>query len=227
MAGDIKSSVDRSVQCWSDPKFVIALIAPFGALVWLGASIVLAVTPYFIYFTAKGAGASEAKKAVITAMVMVFFLAGLYYCVSAFLLFFIELRKKFIVRKLVFHDGEFTLRGYYFKQASFKETELAKVEPLVLSERWFSKDMGGTFLSRSTPPNVRSGQNINWKVTLHDGRVFYLPGEIGRSGVWAPGDGEKLKDFLEERMSSTATSTPAPEQTPSRRATPTATAAGG
>lgn len=187
-------------QRWSDPKFVIALIVPIGVLGWLGATIVLAVAPYFIYFTAKGAGASEAKKALVTAMAMIFFLGGLYYCVSFFLLFFVELRKKFIVRKLVYRDGEFLLQGYYFKQASFKETELAKVEPHVLSERWFSKDMGGTFLSRSTPPNVRSGQNINWKVTLHDGRVFYLPGEMGRSGVWAPGDGEKLKVFLEERM---------------------------
>jgi len=195
--GDTKNSADRAEQSWSDPKFVIALIAPFGASVWLGATIYL---PIFAFWYVLNNRASESNKIATAIICILAFLAGLYYCVGAFLLFFVELRKKFIVRKMVYRDGEFLLQGYYFKQTSFKETELAKVEPHVLSERWFSKDMGGTFLSRSTPPNVRSGQNINWKVTLHDGRVFYLPGEMGRSGVWDPKDGEKLKTFLEERI---------------------------
>lgn len=91
------------------------------------------------------------------------------------------------------------MRGYYFKRANFNETELAEVEPHAISERWFSKEMG-TLMTRSTRFTIPSGQNVNWKVSLRDGRVFYIPGTIGRSGVWEKDDAVKLRFFLEERM---------------------------
>ena len=109
------------------------------------------------------------------------------------------MKERFIARTLVYRGGVFTLKGYFFKDASFNEDELEKLEPIVISERWFQKRLG-TLLSRSNPSNVRSGKNVNLKLTLRDGRAFYIPGEMGRTGVWGDDDGKNLRAFLEARV---------------------------
>lgn len=114
-------------------------------------------------------------------------------CVGFYQLFFIELREKFIARKVVYKDGVFTLRGWYFKKDSFKETEVVSVEQFKADLRFFGKNIL-TMLTR----NPKSRCNFNLKVTLKDGRVFYMPGELGRPEVMDRGD--ELKIFLEERM---------------------------
>lgn len=190
---------EMTEQRWSDPHVGVALIAPIGVVFTICATVMFALTPYFIYFTEKGGGAGTSKKAFVTGLVLFLFLAGIYACVGFYQALVIELREKFIARKIAYKDGAFTLRGYYFKHANFNENELAKVEPHVISERWFSKEMG-TLMTRSTRFTIPCGQNVNYKVSLRDGRVFYIPGTMGRSGAWEKDDAVKLRVFLEERM---------------------------
>ena len=68
---------------------------------------------------------------------IIILLVGLYFLGGVYQLLFIELRRKFIVHHLKFEAGVFSLRGYYFKHASFKETEVEKVEPYVLNDKSF------------------------------------------------------------------------------------------
>jgi hypothetical protein len=183
-------------QRWSDPHLWVALIAPIGVAITICATILFASFPIYYDLTNQD---SVAGKITTTAIFVVLFLAGIYACVGFYQTFIIELREKFIARKIAYKDGAFTLRGYYFKRANFNETELLKVEPHVISERWFSHEMG-TLMTRSTRFTIPSGQNVNWKVSLRDGRVFYIPGTMGQFGVWGKDDAVKLKTFLEARM---------------------------
>lgn len=93
-------------------------------------------------------------------------------------------------------DGVFRLKGYYFKKAEFRSEDVARLEPVVVSERWFQRRLG-TLLSRSTRFTIPSGKNVNWKVVLRDGREYFLPGEMGRPGLWKAGGLGELKSLLE------------------------------
>lgn len=187
---------EMTEQRWSDPHVGVALIAPIGVVFTICATVMFAIFPIYYDLTNPD---TVTGKIITTIVGEILFLAGIYACIGFYQAFVIELREKFIVRKIVYQDSEFTLRGYYRKHASFNEAELAKVEPHVVNERWFSKEMG-TLMTRSTRFSIPSGQNVNYKVSLRDGRVFYIPGTMGRSGVWEKDDAVKLRVFLEERM---------------------------
>ncbi|BBJ22518.1 hypothetical protein W01_04450 [Candidatus Nitrotoga sp. AM1P] len=95
----------------------------------------------------------------------------------------------------------FLLKGYYFKKATFHASEVKNVEPIIVSECIFQKRLG-TLLSRSTRFTIPYGKNVNLKITLHDSRVFYLPGEMGRPGLWKTEDVKELRDFMEACVAS-------------------------
>lgn len=130
-------------------------------------------------------------------------LSSLYYTTALFQILFFELRERFIAHKVVYQDGFFHLKGYYFKKAAFKADEVVSLEPIVVSERWFQRRLG-TLLSRSTRFTIPSGKNVNLKVLLRDGREYFLPGEMGRPGLWNTGDLDELKSLLESGMKRTA-----------------------
>lgn len=171
-------------QSWSDPRYLFSPVIPCVFILFGGALIVL---PF--YFT-KNFGLAEI---VITVAAVS---GGLYFTYCAFQLLFIELNKKFIAHHIKYEAGIFNLRGYYFKKTNFKKTELEKVEPYVISERFFSKNMG-TLLSRNNRFTILSGKNVNLKITLKNGREFYFPGEMGRPGQWKPEDVKELRSFME------------------------------
>ena len=122
MIGDIQSDGEAAKQYWSDFR-VVYFIVPVSALVFVGLAIWFATLPYLFYFTEKEAGGDASKKAFISGLSIFFFLCCFYMCVGFYQLFFIELREKFIARKVVYKDGVFTLRGWYFKRDSFKEAD--------------------------------------------------------------------------------------------------------
>lgn len=146
------------------------------------------------------------------------FLAGSYYTLGAYQIFFLELRERFIARKVVYENDAFLLKGYYFKEVRFRADEVVAVEPVVVSEHWFQKRLG-TLLSRSTRFTIPHGKNVNLKIALRDGRTFYFPGEMGRPGQWKDEDVKELRDFLEgivarNREVTTSSPSPTPKVTP-------------
>ncbi|MDP2834019.1 MAG: hypothetical protein Q8Q28_12165 [Pseudomonadota bacterium] len=173
---------------------MLTLLAPFGALVWAGGTVLLAVLPFYVI--ERETGISVFEKVLHAGFFLAVFLGGLYYTIGGFQIFFFELRERFIAHKATYRDGVFLLKGYYFKQASFHANEVVSVEPLLVSERWFQKRLG-TLLSRSTRFTIPHGKNVNLKISLRDGRTFYLPGEMGRPGQWKDEDVKELRDFME------------------------------
>lgn len=181
-------------QSWSDPRyFLTTFIAPFGFLVWVGGAILFPIFPIF-YVLTNHASVSN-KIGTVLAFIFVFF-GSLYYSIAGFQIFFLELRERFIAYEVIYRDGEFLLKGYLFKKATFHANEVVKVEPIVVSERWFQKRIG-TLLSRSTRFTIPDGKNVNLKISLRDGRVFYLPGEMARPGQWTTEDAKELRSFME------------------------------
>lgn len=183
-------------QTWSDPRYLLALTFPLGGLIWAAETAFMLYLPYMAYFTDKGIGLGQLEKAGFLVISCAGFLAGSYYAIGIAQVFFLELRERFIARKVAYENGAFQLKGYYFKEAAFRADEVVTVEPVVVSERWFQKRLG-TLLSRSTRFTIPHGKNVNLKITLRDGRVFYFPGEMGRPGQWKDEDVKELRDFME------------------------------
>lgn len=189
------SDEEQSTRSWSDPRyFLTTFVMPFGALAFVGTTTSLAVFPFYVI-------ARETSNSVFTTVLhagifLALFLGSLYYTIGGFQIFFIELKERFIAHKVIYREGAFLLKGYYFKKAAFQANDVAKVEPVVVSERWFQKRLG-TLLSRSTRFTIPHGKNVNLQITLRDGRVFYFPGEMGRPGQWKDEDVKELRDFME------------------------------
>jgi hypothetical protein len=96
---------------------------------------------------------------------------GVYACVGLYQMFFIELRHKFIVSKVVPLGRHYYLTGYYFKKAEFDSDEVASV-----SEHHVKKSFGkniATLLAKAPQTKIP-----NYRVELKDGREFYLPAEM-------------------------------------------------
>ena len=191
------SDVMKEKSVWSDPRsFMTMYIMPLGGLVWAAETAFMVYIPYMVYFTEKGVGVDEIRRLGVVAVAILGFLAGGYYTLGAYQIFFLELRERFIARKVIVESGVFRLKGYYFKEATFNADEVASVEPITVSERWFQKRLG-TLLSRSTRFTIPHGKNVNLRITLRDGRVFYFPGEMGRPGQWKDEDVKELREFME------------------------------
>lgn len=47
---------------WSDPRYFLMLILPFGGLVWATETAFMLYLPYMAYFTEKGIGVEPYKK---------------------------------------------------------------------------------------------------------------------------------------------------------------------
>lgn len=170
---------------------------PLGGIAWAGSSVVIGVGAFYVIGKEISGGRYSTFEMVFHAGIfLALFLGSFYYTLGISQIFFLELRERFIARKVLYENGAFQLKGYYFKEATFQANEVDKVEPVVVSERWFQKRLG-TLLSRSTRFTIPHGKNVNLKITLRDGRVFYFPGEIGRPGQWKDEDVKELRDFME------------------------------
>lgn len=177
---------------WGDPRIGIAVLIPFGAMVFV---VFTVWQPIFIVHYLWKNSANVVNKLGAVVVIVPVFLTTLYASIGFYQLLFIELREKFIAWKVVYLDGEFSLRRYYFKRACFKEAELASIEQFQADPHAFSKHIA-TLLTR----NSKIHCNYNLKVTLKDGHIFYLPGELNRLQPGEVDKGDGLKAFLEARM---------------------------
>ncbi|MFZ5590187.1 MAG: hypothetical protein ACOY4M_11250 [Pseudomonadota bacterium] len=190
------SEAMQEIRIWSDPRsFMTMYVAPLGGVAWVGGSAVMVYALVTVIFIESWEG-YIAKMLAMTIIFALLLSGSLYYTLGAYQIFFLELRERFIARKVVYENGAFRLTGYYFKEAAFSADEVVSVEPVVVSERWFQKRLG-TLLSRSTRFTIPHGKNVNLKIALRDGRTFYFPGEMGRPGQWKDEDVKELRDFME------------------------------
>lgn len=167
-----KVGTEGGVHRWHDPRFWWdATIFPAGVLVSLVVTALLAYAPYIIFFTPKGEGVALHKKVEVTLFVLAAFLYCCYRLVGFSQIFFVELRRKFVVWGVTYQHGQFEVRGYYFKRGRFHDADVLKIEPYYTDRRWFSNNMG-TLLTR----NAQS--NLNYKLHLRDGCSFYFSSEI-------------------------------------------------
>lgn len=151
-----------------DKRNVIWLF-PISALCVLWATGVAGISIYWVAM--EDFGDNIAKQKTLLVLFSVLLTGLIYMCIGMYQMFFIELRRKFIARKLErWSDDVYRLRGYYFKQAEFPASAVTRVEEYHVNPRWFSKNIM-TILSR---------HHTNYKVSLHDGREFYLPGGFDR-----------------------------------------------
>lgn len=158
---------------WIDPRFFIWLI-PLGSLIWAGSLLVLAYTPFMVYFTAEGVGVGSGKKLAIT-LIMIFFFLGLGYMFSGIVrFFFIELREKFIAYKVLLENEVYIIKGYYFKKDKFNKNEILSVEDYPIIVRPGLRKLRNFTILSWSPQTVLP----NYKILLVDGRVFYLPGDM-------------------------------------------------
>jgi len=152
---------------WVDRRQIVIWIWPVSALVVAGGDLVLGWSLVAIW---KEDFANVSRKVAMLALNGSLFLAVTYGCVGFYQMFFIELRQKFIASKVIYRDGDgYQLWGYYFKRDMFKPSEVISV-----GEHRVKIGFGKNIATLLT------WQTHNYKVTLKDGREFYLPGEMER-----------------------------------------------
>jgi hypothetical protein len=180
-----------AVVTWTDPRLLFMWIMPLGTMVWAGLGVFVLYTVVFVYQP------QDWIDKIGIALVMLFAVSTSSWVVygNAQALFF-ELRERFIVWRLTWDGDVFQASGYYLKRASFRPGDVTGVEQVILSERWFQKRIG-SFLSRNTRFTQPHGKHINLRIILADGRVFYLPGELGCEGRWKDEDVVQLREWME------------------------------
>lgn len=158
---------DRYISnCYVDKRHSIWFL-PLSALAILWMTGVMGMSIYWISIEDFGDNTSKQKTLLVLASV--FLLFAIYACIGVYQ-FFAEMRRQFIARKVErWSDDIYRLRGYYFKKAAFNSSEVASVTEHIVKPR-FGKNIA-TALTWTRP---------NYKLTLHDGREFYLPGELDR-----------------------------------------------
>lgn len=185
------SQPPSAVQTWTDPRLLFMWIMPLGTLVWGGLGVFVFYTVVFVYQP------QDIMDKIGMALVTLFAVSTSFWVVygNSQALFF-ELRERFIVWRLIWDGKVFQVWGYYLKRASYSPADVIGVERVILSERWFQKRIG-SFLSRNTRFTQPHGKHINLRLTLADGRVFYLPGELGYEGQWKDEDVVQMREWME------------------------------
>ena len=166
---------------WVDPRREI-WAWPLSAIVIIGLTGLFFVFPFLIYLGGEGVGASTSRKLGVTILSGFFFLLGLYVCVGIYQVFAHEIRKLFIVRKVEWFGDHLELRGYYFKQDAFAPEDIERIDEHCVSRR-FGKNIA----------TALSHRRHNYKITLKDGREYYLPGDMT--------DIDELKTLLASKLS--------------------------
>ena len=157
--------VDYRVHIWA---------LPLSAVIIVGVTILFAVFPLLIYFGGEGVGASEERKAGVTAVSVVAFIGGLYACIGLYQIFFHEVLRLFIVRKAVRYGDKLELSGYYFKKDVFDLLLVKSVKSFSV-QKW--KRFKVPWKNMMTLFNYEKPES-NYKILLKDGRTYYLPGDM-------------------------------------------------
>lgn len=155
---------------WTDQRRFIIWALPLSATLIVALTTWSAVFPFHIYFGDEGIGVSKEKKFIVASIFALIASGGAYVCIGLYQMFFIELRKKFITSKIVPLGERYFLYGYYFRKAKFNRRDVLSVEAYPVKPR-FGKNI---VTALSWQPQT---ELPNYKVTLHDGREFYIPGD--------------------------------------------------
>jgi len=167
---------------WKDGRYVFSYLVPMGTLLWahgMAYAIYALLQPFVSNvpehsLEAQIASAGLLKIVVVASIAIICIIACLYLIIGNIQVYFLELRERFIAHQARYLDGEFELKGYYFKTARFRTEAVAKVEKLELGNRIFGGWRLGSLLTR----NPRARHNYSLKATLMNGMVYFFPGEM-------------------------------------------------
>lgn len=163
---------------WVDGRRMIIWIFPLSCVAVVGQLFLGGYSARAIWV--EDFGEAITRKATLLLVVGLYIAIMFYLSIGFFQMFFIELRRKFITRQVVWDGNGYRLKGYYFKRAEFTPADIASVEEYRVGHRYLSSTIL-TLLTR-TP-------KTNYKVTLKDSRTYYLPGAMERV--------DELKGLLE------------------------------
>ncbi len=163
--------VDRRIYIW---------VWPLSAIIIVGVTGLLIFSMYTIYL--EDFGDKSGKKVFLIISFTMLVIGLVYTCIGIYQVFAHEFRKLFIVRKVEWFGDHLELHGYYFKKDMFEASDVVKIDEHHVSSR-FGRNIA-TALSYT---------RHNYKVTLKDGREFYLPGEMT--------DVDELKALLASKLS--------------------------
>lgn len=170
---------------WIDGRIHIWLL-PLSATVIGSVTGLFLISIYFVYLEDFG-GEVEKKISLVTIFLVLFF-GGLYACIGLFQIFVNEMFKLFVVSKAERYSDTLELRGYYFKKDIFNLSQVKEVENFSVQKwGWFKvpwKNMMTLFNYEKPDSNI--------KITLKDGRTYYLSGYINNL--------DSLKSLLMPKM---------------------------
>ena len=156
---------------WADSRIHIWIL-PLSAIVIFGYTLVVLVSIYSIYL--EDFGGEINRKMSLNAIFLVALLIGVYGCIGLYQIFVNEIYKLFVVRKVERYSDRLELRGYYFKKDIFNLSQVKEVENFSVQKwGWFKvpwKNMMTLFNYEKPDSNI--------KITLKDGRTYYLSGYI-------------------------------------------------
>lgn len=157
---------------WLDKHRSIAWVSPVSGIVIFGATIAFVISLFFIFSNpVKTAGVSTEKLVTFIFFALAALATCVYLCVGYCQMFFIELRQKFIAREVTCAGDVYKLKGYYFKKADFNIAEIDMIEEHHVDRRFGRTIVTMLAWAPQTP-------TPNYKITLKDGSVFYLPGTL-------------------------------------------------
>lgn len=154
---------------WIDERRMIIWIFPLSCVAVVGQLFLGGYSARAIWV--EEFGEAITRKAALLLVAGLYIAIMFYLSIGFFQMFFVELRQKFISREVIWDDSIYRLKGYYFKRAEFTPADIAAVEEYRVGHRYLSSTIL-TLLNR-TP-------KVNYKVTLKDGRTYYLPGDMER-----------------------------------------------
>lgn len=158
---------------WTDERGMVIWILPFSGAAIIAVTAITSASVYLILTTPSkwGGDIHEPRVWGFFAISAIALLAMFYISAGVIQIFFVELRQKFIARTVIWDGKNYELLGYYFKRESFQPSDVAAIEEYCVGHRYF----GSTILTL-----LNRIPKVNYRVRLKDGRVFYLPADIGR-----------------------------------------------
>lgn len=171
---------------WKDGRYFPSYFLPLGMLSW-ALGVVYAIygllQPFISDLPEESREASIArvgllKVVTVEVIAVVCIIGALYFIVGGLQIYFLELRERFIAHQAHYLDGEFELKGYYFKSARFRTEDVAEVLKVVQNNKMSPFAHAGWRYGTLLTRNPRARHNYSLKVTLNDGKAYFFPGEM-------------------------------------------------
>jgi len=165
---------------WCNYGAWVIWVMPLSTAIIFGVTLFLIYSTYAAYMEDFG-GRNARKVAVVGLLFLAAFIGG-YYSLGAYQLFFIELRRLFIVWRIVLAGDRFRVWGYMYKKDTFCKDQIVDLKEFKVKPKVWTSILTALTWEKGT----------NYRIILDDGREYYLS-----SHIW---EFEELKALLEEMI---------------------------